>query len=94
MRRRTLEDQVGLSEADQIHHNFNQQDTKKGPPSRSKKLPYPCFPNAEGLSVPGQESLPPGRISQSKEEFSQQAASLNYDREDNRSERQEDYRSA
>ena len=73
---------------------LNYKDTKKGAPSRSKKFPYPCFPNAEGLSVAGQESLPPGRISHYKEESSGQVASLNCDREDNRSERQGDYRSA
>ena len=94
MRRGALEDQVGLSEADHIHRNFHRQDTEKELPADSKELPHSYFPTAEGWSVPGEESLPPGRSSQSQEKFSQQVVFLNSDREENRSQRQEDHRSS
>jgi len=83
-----LEIRLGLSEADHIHRNFHRQDTEKEPPADSKELPHSHFPTAEGWSVPGEESLPPGRSSQSQEKFSQQVVFLNSDREENRSQRQ------
>src|SRR6266404_5342866 len=94
VRRGAPQNQIGLSKADQIDDDFDRQDTNKKFLSCLKELPYSCFPTADGLSVPGKESLTPRRVPNLKEQFFKQVASLNNDRENNRSKCQEDDRAA